>query len=50
MKIVTQMLEGGNELTMPPNPFGSTYPTRMNANMLARGRLKQKLDVISEQE
>jgi serine/threonine protein kinase len=50
MKIVTQMLEGGNELTMPPNPFASTNPTRMNANMLARGRLKQKLDVISEQE
>jgi len=42
MKVVTQMLEGGNELTMPPNPFGSTNPTRMN--------LDQKFDVIPEQE
>ncbi|GLT57321.1 hypothetical protein SLA2020_303010 [Shorea laevis] len=42
MKVVIQMLEGGHEITMPPNPFASTSPTRMNLN--------QKLDVIPEQE
>jgi serine/threonine protein kinase len=42
MKVVTQMLEGRNELTMPPNPFASTNHTRKN--------LDQKLDVIPEQE
>jgi hypothetical protein len=42
MKVVIQMLEGGHQLTMPPNPFASTNLTRMN--------LSQKLDVIPEQE
>jgi len=41
MKVVTQML-GGNKLTIPPNPFASTNPTRMN--------LDQKFVVILEQE
>ncbi|RVW87477.1 Rust resistance kinase Lr10 [Vitis vinifera] len=31
MKIVVQMLEGeGDKLTMPPNPFASTVPTKTN--------------------
>ncbi|XP_059445466.1 rust resistance kinase Lr10-like [Corylus avellana] len=42
MKVVIQMLEGGHELTMPPNPFASTNPTRL--------KLNQELDVILEQE
>ncbi|XP_059459783.1 rust resistance kinase Lr10-like [Corylus avellana] len=42
MKVVIQMLEGGHELTMPPNPFASTNPTRL--------KLNQELDVIQEQE
>ncbi len=42
MKVVIQMLEGGHQLTMPPNPFASTNLTRMN--------LSQKLDAIPEQE
>ena len=43
MKIVYQMLEGGHELTVPPNPFVSTNPARTT-------NLNQKLDVIPEQE
>jgi hypothetical protein len=42
MKVVIQMLEGGHEPTMPPNPFASTNPTRL--------KLNQELDVILEQE
>ncbi|XP_059445587.1 rust resistance kinase Lr10-like [Corylus avellana] len=42
MKVIIQMLEGGHKLTMPPNPFASTSPTRP--------KLDQKLDVILEQE
>ncbi|KAL6321172.1 hypothetical protein AAG906_012944 [Vitis piasezkii] len=30
MKIVVQMLEGRGKLTMPPNPFASTTPTKTN--------------------
>nr|POF19866.1 leaf rust 10 disease-resistance locus receptor-like protein kinase-like 2.1 [Quercus suber] len=31
MKVVVQMLEGeGDKLTMPPNPFASTGPTKIN--------------------
>ncbi|KAK7848854.1 putative ring-h2 finger protein atl21a [Quercus suber] len=37
MKVVVQMLEGeGDKLTMPPNPFASTGPTRINVSMPAR--------------
>ncbi|XP_062074897.1 rust resistance kinase Lr10-like [Humulus lupulus] len=28
MKLIVQMLEGEEKLTFPPNPFGSTYPTK----------------------
>eukprot|EP00261_Vitis_vinifera_P032762 XP_019074005.1 PREDICTED: rust resistance kinase Lr10-like isoform X2 [Vitis vinifera] len=30
MNIVVQMLEGGDKLTMPPNPFASTVSTKTN--------------------
>ncbi|KAL4594960.1 hypothetical protein ACB092_12G056700 [Castanea dentata] len=50
MKVVVQMLEGeGDKLTMPPNPFASTGPTRINVSMHAR-RLNQELEVILESE
>nr|POF19861.1 putative ring-h2 finger protein atl21b [Quercus suber] len=50
MKVVVQMLEGeGDKLTMPPNPFASTGPTRINVSMPAR-RLNQELEVILESE
>ncbi|KAM4068777.1 hypothetical protein ACB094_12G038200 [Castanea mollissima] len=50
MKVVVQMLEGeGDKLTMPPNPFASTNPTRTNVSMPAR-HLNQELEVILESE
>ncbi|KAK7827245.1 hypothetical protein CFP56_031293 [Quercus suber] len=48
MKVVVQMLEGeGDKLTMPPNPFVSTNPTRINVSMPTR-RLNPELEVILE--
>ena len=50
MKVMVQMLEGeGDKLIMPPNPFASTGPTRINVSMPAR-RLNQELEVILESE
>ena len=50
MKVVVQMLEGeGDKLTMPPNPFASTNPTRINVRMPIR-RLNPELEVILELE
>ena len=50
MKVVVQMLEReGDNLTMPPNPFASTSPTRINASTLAR-HLNLDLEVIPELE
>ncbi|KAK9994764.1 hypothetical protein SO802_024467 [Lithocarpus litseifolius] len=50
MKLVVQMLEGeGDKLIMPPNPFASTNPTRINVSMPAR-HLNQELVVIPESE
>ncbi|KAJ9139771.1 hypothetical protein P3X46_030475 [Hevea brasiliensis] len=50
MEAVVQMLEGeGNKLTMPPNPFASAGPARMDANALGR-HLQQELAVIFETE
>ena len=43
MKVVVQMLEGeGDNLTMPPNPFASTGPTRisMPARKASKSRVK----------
>ncbi|KAK7827240.1 putative ring-h2 finger protein atl21a [Quercus suber] len=50
MKVVVQMLEGeGDKLTMPPNPFSSTNPTRINVSMHTRC-LNPELEVILESE
>ena len=50
MKIVVQMLEGeGNKLTMPPNPFASTIPTKTNLSKPKRV-FQQELEIISEVE
>ena len=50
MKVVVQMLEReGDNLTMPPNPFASTSPTRINASTLAR-HLNLDLEVIPKLE
>ncbi|KAB2614551.1 receptor-like protein kinase [Pyrus ussuriensis x Pyrus communis] len=49
MKEVVQMLEGGENLTMPPNPFASTGPARTNATTPARNQNIQ-LEVIAELE
>ena len=49
MKDVVQMLEGEkNNVTVPPNPFAFTNPTRANIESLERPL--QKLAVISELE
>ncbi|XP_062000416.1 rust resistance kinase Lr10-like [Rosa rugosa] len=49
MKGVVHMLEGEENLTMPPNPFPSTGPTGTSASMPARIRNLQ-LEVIAELE
>ncbi|KAL6321095.1 hypothetical protein AAG906_012867 [Vitis piasezkii] len=50
MKIVVQMLEGeGDKLTMPPNPFASTVPTKTNLSKPGRA-FQQELAIISELE
>ncbi|KAJ9139770.1 hypothetical protein P3X46_030474 [Hevea brasiliensis] len=49
MKVVVQMLEGGDELTMPPNPFASGGPMKTDAGMRGK-RLYQELEVITEVE
>ncbi|KAJ9679761.1 hypothetical protein PVL29_021618 [Vitis rotundifolia] len=50
MKIVVQMLEGeGDKLTMPPNPFASTVPTKTNLSK-PRRVFQQELAIISELE
>ncbi|XP_050105635.1 rust resistance kinase Lr10-like isoform X4 [Malus sylvestris] len=49
MKEVVQMLEGGEILTMPPNPFASTSPARTNATTPARN-LNIQLKAIVELE
>ncbi|KAG2679579.1 hypothetical protein I3760_11G056500 [Carya illinoinensis] len=47
MKVAVQMLEGGDNLTMPPNPFASTNTTRTNARIPAMN-VSQELEVIPE--
>ncbi|KAJ9679782.1 hypothetical protein PVL29_021635 [Vitis rotundifolia] len=49
MKLVVQMLEGEYNLSMPPNPFTCTTPTKTNASTSKR-YLQQELTVISEIE
>ena len=47
MKVAVQMLEGREELTMPPNPFASTAPSITNTKTVAR-RIALELEAISE--
>ena len=48
MKVVIQMLEGGGDnLTMPSNPFASIDSTRINIRSCKRS-LQQELAVISK--
>ena len=47
MKIVVQMLEGDDNLTMPPNPFASTGTTSTNTTW-SRTPLQKELAVILE--
>ncbi|KAL6321126.1 hypothetical protein AAG906_012898 [Vitis piasezkii] len=49
MKIVVQMLEGRGKLTMPPNPFASTTPTKTNLSKPG-SVFQQELAIISEIE
>ncbi|KAL6187487.1 hypothetical protein ACLB2K_038885 [Fragaria x ananassa] len=49
MKGVVQMLEGGENLTMPPNPFASQGPAGTTASTPAR-RLNLQLEPIAELE
>ncbi|VVA39921.1 PREDICTED: rust resistance kinase Lr10 [Prunus dulcis] len=49
MKAVVQMLEGGESLTMPPNPFASTGAAETNASTAARN-LNIQLETIPELE
>ena len=47
MKVVIQLLEGGDNLTMPSNPFASIDSTRTNIRRRKRS-LQQELAVISK--
>lgn len=49
MKVVVHMLEGGEKLSMPPNPFTSTDSTKTVADM-PRRRMNLQLDTIVESE
>ncbi|KAI5344173.1 hypothetical protein L3X38_012050 [Prunus dulcis] len=49
MKAAVQMLEGGESLTMPPNPFASTGAAGTNASTAARN-LNIQLEAIPELE
>ncbi|KAF3432840.1 hypothetical protein FNV43_RR23942 [Rhamnella rubrinervis] len=48
MNVVVQMLEGGDRLTIPPNPFASPGPKRMHTNIPAARTMKQELEMIPE--
>ncbi|KAK9944650.1 hypothetical protein M0R45_010210 [Rubus argutus] len=50
MKAVVQMLERGENLTMPPNPFASIGPMRTNASLQAPRHLNLELESIVELE
>ena len=47
MKTVVQMLEGKEELSMPPNPFASTGPSKTNIKMSTR-HMTLELEAIAE--
>ncbi|XP_060973830.1 rust resistance kinase Lr10-like [Cannabis sativa] len=48
MKVVVQMLEGNEELSMPPNPFSSTNPSKQNTKMPKRLMTTMELETIAE--
>ncbi|KAM6546602.1 hypothetical protein CsatB_027338 [Cannabis sativa] len=48
MKIVVQMLEGNEELSMPPNPFSSTSQSKQNTRMPQRFMTTMELETITE--
>ncbi|KAM6579198.1 hypothetical protein CsatA_002972 [Cannabis sativa] len=48
MKVVVQMLEGNEELSMPPNPFSSTDPSKQNTKMPKRLMTTMELETIAE--
>ncbi|PON39365.1 Serine/threonine protein kinase [Parasponia andersonii] len=47
MKAVVQMLEGGEELTMPPNPFASSGASKTSVRMTTR-RMPLELEAVAE--
>ncbi|XP_062120164.1 rust resistance kinase Lr10-like, partial [Humulus lupulus] len=49
MKVVVQMLEGEEELTLPPNPFASTESMKARVDMPGR-RMNLELETITELE
>ncbi|CAL8118213.1 unnamed protein product [Prunus armeniaca] len=49
MRAVVQMLEGGESLTVPPNPFASTGVAGTNGSTAARN-LNIQLEAIPELE
>ncbi|TQD85209.1 hypothetical protein C1H46_029227 [Malus baccata] len=49
MKTVVQMLEGGENLTMPPNPFVSAGPTQTSHACIPKMRLLE-LEAIAKLE
>ena len=49
MKAVVQMLEGEDNVKLPPNPFSSAASARNDITMLAK-RHRQELPIISELE
>ncbi|XP_050386614.1 rust resistance kinase Lr10-like isoform X1 [Argentina anserina] len=50
MKIVVQMLEGRETLTMPPNPFATTRHSRANVGSIPNRPMYLELETITELE
>ncbi|KAF4362372.1 rust resistance kinase Lr10-like [Cannabis sativa] len=48
MKVVVQMLEGNEELSMPPNPFSSTNQSKQSTKMPQRFMTTMELETITE--
>ncbi|XP_061999027.1 rust resistance kinase Lr10-like [Rosa rugosa] len=50
MKAVVQMLEGGEKLTMPPNPFATTGHSRADVGSIPKRPMCLELETITELE
>ncbi|XP_062079022.1 rust resistance kinase Lr10-like [Humulus lupulus] len=48
MKVVVQMLEGNEELSMPPNPFSTSDSSKTNTKMPKRFMTTLELETIAE--